>query len=154
MKRKWNWVDTVVVGLILLVVVAFINRDKFSSQSVAVDSNTKKIIITAEASELTEDMVADLEVGDQFFAQYQLQNAFITDFEIKPKQETTIGDDGKVKVYNSNEEITITVDIEAEVATSGPYMELGGQEIKVGLPIIVKTTEVEFPGEIKHIEVK
>ena len=33
-------------------------------------------------------------------------------------------------------------------------MDLGGQEIKVGLPIILKTTTVEFPGTIKYIEVK
>lgn len=154
MKRKWNWVDTLVAAIIILIVVTFINRNKIIGGSSSNSSNTVDIIITVEASELTEDMISDLEKGDQFYAQYSLQNAYISDFEIMPKQEITVGKDGKIRVYDSKDEISVNVEIEAKAVTSGPYMELGGQEIKVGVPIIVKTTEVEFPGEIKHIEVK
>lgn len=154
MKRKWNWIDSLVAVILVLIVVVFINRHKIRGGNLSASSNTVDIIITVEASELTEDMITDLEKGDQFYAQYSLQNAYISDFEIMPKQETTVGKDGKIKLYDSKDEISIIVEIEAKAVTSGPYMELGGQEIKVGVPIIVKTTEVEFPGEIKHIEVK
>lgn len=153
MKRKWNWVDTTIIVFILLAVVVFLNRGKLLNREVVSSSNTKNIIITAEASELTADMVTDLEIGDQIFSQNSLQKGYISDIKIRPKQESVVGRDGKIKVFDNPEEITITVEIEAEVATSGPYMDLGGQEIKVGLPIIVKTTEVEFLGDIKHIEV-
>lgn len=154
MKRKWNWVDSVVIALVLIVVVALLNRDKLFGGAEVVNSNKTELIITTEASGLREDMLTNLKVGDQIFSQYRLQNAFVKDIEIMPKQETTVGQDGKIKVFNSKDEITIRVDIEGEAATSGPYMELGGQQIKIGLPIIVKTTEVEFLGDIKHIEVK
>ena len=154
MKRKWNWIDSLVAVILVLIVVVFINRHKIRGGNLSASSNTVDIIITVEASELTEDMITDLEKGDQFYAQYRLQNAYITDFEIMPKQETTVGKDGKIRVYDSKDNINIAVEIEAKVVTSGPYMELGGQEIKAGVPIIVKTTEVEFPGVIKHIEVK
>lgn len=153
MKRKWNWIDTTIIVFILLAVVVFLNRGKLLNKDTISSSNTKSIIITAEASELTAEMVTDLEIGDQVFSQNSLQKGFIRDILIKPKQESVVGTDGEIKVYDNKEEITITVEIEAEVATSGPYMELGGQEVKVGLPIIVKTTEVEFLGDIKHIEV-
>ncbi|WFA09128.1 DUF4330 family protein [Tissierella sp. Yu-01] len=153
MKRKWNWIDTTIIVFILLAVVVFLNRGKLLNREVISSSNTKNIIITAEASELTADMVTNLEIGDQIFSQNSLQKGYISEIMIKPKQEIAVGTDGEIKVYDHKEEITITVEIEAEVATSGPYMELGGQEIKVGLPIIVKTTEVEFLGDIKHIEV-
>jgi hypothetical protein len=153
MKRKWNWIDTTIIVFILLAVVVFLNRGKLLNREVTSSSNTKNIIITAEASELTADMVTNLEIGDQIFSQNSLQKGYISEIMIKPKQEIAVGTDGEIKVYDHKEEITITVEIEAEVATSGPYMELGGQEIKVGLPIIVKTTEVEFLGDIKHIEV-
>ena len=82
------------------------------------------------------------------------RSVFIEEINIAPKEKTVVGEDGKIAIYEDVEEITVTVKIKAEVAYSGPYMDLGGQEIKVGLPIIMKTTTVEFPGMIKHIEVK
>ena len=155
MKEKWNWIDTTILIIIILLVVAFFNRGKIINKGKDIAaSGGKNIIITLEADELTEEMVSELKIGDQIFSQNNLQKAFVEEIEINPLLNTTVGDDGKVLTYEDEEEIMITVKIKAEVASSGPYMDLGGQEIKVGLPIIMKTTTVEFPGTIKHIEVK
>lgn len=155
MKRKWNWIDTTITILILLSVVVFLNRGKIINKSKdVVTAAGKNIIITVEASELTEEMITDLKVGDQIFSQNNLQKGFVEEISISPKVKSIVDEDGKITTYEDEEEITVTVKIKAEVASSGPYMDLGGQEIKVGLPIIMKTTTVEFPGTIKHIEVK
>lgn len=155
MKEKWNWVDTTILIVVILLIVAFFNRGKLINKGKDIaTSGGKNIIITLEADELTEKMVSELKIGDQIFSQNNLQKGFVEEIEINPLLHSFVGDDGKVSTYEDEEEILITVKIKAEVASSGPYMDLGGQEIKVGLPIIMKTTTVEFPGTIKHIEVK
>jgi len=154
-KKRWNWIDTTITIIIILAVVAFLNRGKIINKSKeVVTAGGKNIIITAEASELTKEMVTDLKVGDQMFSQNNLQKGFVEEIDINPKIQSVVGEDGKIVTYEDAEEITVTVKVKAEVASSGPYMDLGGQEIKVGLPIILKTTTVEFPGTIKYIEVK
>ncbi|MDU5080371.1 DUF4330 family protein [Tissierella carlieri] len=155
MKKKWNWIDTTITIVILLAVVVFLNRGKIIKKSKdVVTAGGKNIVITVEASELTEEMVTDLKIGDQLFSQNNLQKGFVEEINIDPKVKSIVGEDGKIATYEDAEEVTVTVKIKAEVASSGPYMDLGGQEIKVGLPIIMKTTTVEFPGTIKYIEVK
>lgn len=155
MKKRWNWIDTTITIIILLAVVVFLNRGKLIKKSKeVVTAGGKNIVITAEASELTEEMVTDLKVGDQIFSQNNLQKGFIEEINVNPKIQSVVGEDGKIATYEDTEEITVIVKVKAEVASSGPYMDLGGQEIKVGLPMILKTTTVEFPGTIKHIEVK
>ncbi|MGJ0845078.1 DUF4330 family protein [Tissierella praeacuta] len=155
MKKRWNCIDTTITIIIILAVVAFLNRGKIINKSKeVVTAGGKNIIITAEASELTKEMITDLKVGDQMFSQNNLQKGFVEEIDINPKIQSVVGEDGKIITYEDAEEITVTVKIKAEVASSGPYMDLGGQEIKVGLPIILKTTTVEFPGTIKYIEVK
>ncbi|MBU5313897.1 DUF4330 domain-containing protein [Tissierella carlieri] len=155
MKKKWNWIDTTITIIILLAVIVFLNRGKIIKKSKdVVTAGGKNIVITVEASELTEEMVTDLKIGDQLFSQNNLQKGFVEEINIDPKVKSIVGEDGKMATYEDAEEVTVTVKIKAEVASSGPYMDLGGQEIKVGLPMIMKTTTVEFPGTIKHIEVK
>lgn len=154
MKKKWNWIDTTIIIVVLLVIVVFLNRDKIINKGKdVVTSGGKNIVITLEANELTKEMVSELKVGDQIFSQNNLQKGFIEEISISPLVKSIVGDNGKVLTYEDADEITVTVKIKAEVASSGPYMDLGGQEIKVGLPMIMKTTTVEFPGTIKHIEV-
>lgn len=155
MKKKWNWIDTVIIVVVLIGVIVFFNRNKIINKGKDIaTSGGKNIVLTLEADELTEEMVTELEIGDQIFSQNNLQKGFVEEIEIHPLINSIVGDDGKILTYEDEEEITILVKIKAEVASSGPYMDLGGQEIKVGLPIIMKTTKVEFPGTIKHIEVK
>lgn len=155
MKKKWNWIDTMLILIVILVIVVFLNRNKIMNKGKdIVTLGGKNIVITLEANELTEEMVSELKVGDQIFSQNKLQKGFVEEINISPKINSIVGDNGKIITYEDEEEILITVKIKAEVASSGPYMDLGGQEIKVGLAIIMKTTTVEFPGTIKHIEVK
>lgn len=155
MKKRWNWIDTTIIVIILLVVIAFINKDKIiNTGKKVVTSNEKDILIVLETDELTRDMVSDLKVGDQILSQNSLQNGFVEEVTIEPSLKTVVGPDGKIKIYEDDEEIKATIVLKAKVAFSGPYMDLGGQEVKIGIPFIMKTTKVEFSSTIKHIEVK
>ncbi|NMB06779.1 MAG: DUF4330 family protein [Tissierellia bacterium] len=155
MKRKWNWVDTTIVIIIVLLTALFVNKDKIlGSRKKAAVSNQKDIVFIVEADGITQDMLTDLEIGDQIFSQNALQNAFVEEINIESLTRPVYKSDPKIKVYEDAEEIKASIKIKAKVAFSGPYMDLGGQEIKVGLPFIMKTTKVEFPSTIKYIEVK
>lgn len=152
MKKRWNWIDTTIVIVILLTVLVFLNRDKLveiiDRSSV---SNEKDIAFVVEGDGLTQEMITELEIGDQIFSEEQLQNARVTKIttEPLPGQSKKRLDD-----YEDAEEIKVIVEIDGTVAFSGPYMDLGGQQIKVGQPFIMKTTKVEFLSTIKYIEVK
>ncbi len=155
MKKKWNWIDMTILIIIVLLVVGFLNRDKIIKTGGKITpSNVKDVVITLEANELTGDMVTDLAVGDKIFSQYRLQNATVKEVTVEPLLKTEAGPDGKIRVYEDAEEVKVTVVIDGQVTFSGPYMQLGGQEVKVGNSFIMKTTKVEFPSTIKHIEVK
>ncbi len=152
MKRKWNWVDTLVIILIAAAILAFFNRDRLSNG--VAPSNRRSISFTVEAKKLPKDIITELSSGDQIFSQYKLQKAYITEIAVKPTEKTSVAPDGTLKVYEDTEEMILEATIEAEVLSSGPYLDLGGQEIKVGIPFILKTTDVEITSDIKHIEVK
>lgn len=152
MKRKWNWVDTLVVVLVAAAIIVFFNRDRVAGG--VVPTNRRSIIFTVEAKKLPRDLVTELKTGDQIFSQYKLQNAYITEINVKPTLKSFVDDDGTVMTYDDEEEVILEATIDAEVVSSGPYLDLGGQEVKVGLQFILKTMDVEVTSDIKHIEVK
>lgn len=154
MKRKWNWIDSTILILILIAIFGFINRDKILGGSSDNASNRKNILFTVAVEDLDESMITDLKVGDKIFSQNQLQKAEIREVTVLPRTKAYLRDDGSIIELEEAEGINIEVEIHAEVVTSGPYMDLGGQEVKAGLPFILKTTSVEYLGQIKDAEVK
>lgn len=154
MKRKWNWVDTLVIVLIAAAVLLFFNRGRILGSGAGVASNKRSITFTVEAKELNRDMVTELKPGDKIYSQYKLQNATITDVKVMPALNTTVAPDGSVIIFEDENEVFVEATIDAEVLASGPYLDLGGQEVKVGLSFILKTVDVEVVSDIKHIEVK
>ncbi len=153
MKRKWNWIDTAVVILVIAAALLFLNRERLIGGVTAGPSNTKDIVMTVEVDELKPEMVTDLKAGDQIFSQYRLQNATIREVETRPMEIKAVNGQGEVQVIESQDLVTLQAVIDAQVVTSGPYMDLGGQEVKVGLTFVLKTTEFEAMSDIKHIEV-
>ncbi|MDY0236062.1 MAG: DUF4330 domain-containing protein [Gudongella sp.] len=153
MKRKWNWIDTAIILVIVLAAVGFLNRDKILNRENNQVSNKREILITVEAEELNDDVITQLKIGDKIFSQYKLQDAEIVEFVVNPSWKTQVGPDGEIKYYEDEYERTLVALIKANAVSSGPYIDLGGQEIKVGLSFILKTTDFEALSEIKHIEV-
>lgn len=153
MKRKWNWIDTAVVILLIAAALLFLNRERLIGGAAAGPSNTRDIVMTVEVDELKPEMITDLKVGDQIFSQYRLQNATIRDFETRPMEIKAVNRMGEVQIVESQDLVTLEAVIDAQVVTSGPYMDLGGQEVKVGLTFVLKTTEFEAMGDIKGIGV-
>lgn len=152
MKKKWNWIDTTIIIVILLSVILFLNKDKLIRvKNKDSTSNERDIILVVEGDAVTEDMITDLEIGDQIFSQDKLQNAEVKKVTTEPLTRVSRK---RRDSYEDAEEVKAIIEIHGKVAFSGPYMDLGGQEIKVGLPFIMKTTKVEFPSTIKYIEVK
>ena len=77
MEKKWNWIDTVVVIVLIAAVVLFFNRGKLTGGITVGPSNTKNIVMTVEVDELKAEIATGLKEGDQIFSQNKLQNATI-----------------------------------------------------------------------------
>ncbi|MGM0396664.1 MAG: DUF4330 family protein [Bacillota bacterium] len=153
MKRKWNWIDTVIVVLLIAAAVLFLNRERLTGGISAGSSNTKDIVMTVEVDEFKPEMLTDLKEGDQIFSQYRLQNATIREINTRPMEMKSVNINGEAESYQSQDLVTLEAVIDAQVVTSGPYMDLGGQELKVGLEFVLKTTEFEAMSDIRYIEV-
>lgn len=153
MKRKWNILDTIVVILILILMGLIINKDRILSKAEDnAKSNQKHIVFVAEVKDLSPNDDSYMAQGDKIFSQYKIQDAEITNIEVTPHKEVYVNPQGIMQEYETNT-VDIQVKIEGNVATSGPYMDLGGQEIKEGLPFILKTTKAEYLSNIKHVEI-
>lgn len=153
MRRKWNWIDTGLVIMLIAAVVLFFNREKLAGSVTAGPSNTKNIVMTVEVDDLKPEIATALKEGDQIFSQYKLQNATVKEVNTRPKEMKAVNEKGEAVAYESDNLVTLEAVIDAEVLTGGPYMDLGGQEVKVGLQFVLKTTEFEVMSDIKHIEV-
>lgn len=99
MKRKWNWVDTTIVIVVVLLIGLFINRHKILNLGKKnVVSNQKEILFIVEADSITEDMLTELEVGDQIFSQNALQEAFIKDIKVESLDRPVYKSEPKLRV--------------------------------------------------------
>lgn len=153
MKNKWNWIDTTIVIIIILGIIVFMNRDRLS-ETIDEDGSTRENVrIFFEAKGLDEDILENLNIGDQYYYQNSLEEAFIEDYTVSPQMKNAVGSDGSVVEVELAERVNLQLVLSAEVEKTGPYMHLGAQELKVGLDFIMKTEDVELRGRIKHIEV-
>lgn len=153
MKNKWNWIDTSIVIILVLGIIVFMNRDKLR-QTVDEDGSTREDVrIIFEAKGLNEDVLENLNIGDQYYYQNSLEEAYVEDYLVSPQMKDAVGPDGQVREIELAERVNLQLELSAEVDKTGPYMSLGGQELKVGLDFIMKTENIELRGRIKHIEV-
>ena len=152
-KRKINYVDIIIILAVVIVLVAgymYLTKDNSGATSV---SNKVNVTYIAEADQVKNEVVQQLKVGDIIVANSIYQNAEITKVEILESY-TLDAVDGQIVKLPSAETVKVRVEISGEANKYGPYIELGGQEIKAGARYYIKTDIFEAYGSVvKLIEI-
>lgn len=153
MKKKFkvNIFDVLIILILALLVFLFVNRNNIKS---SIGKEAKKtVIITTEAKDnVTKDSIRDLKVGDKIFSQESFQDAEIISIDIEAKKNELVNTKGEIVLVDDSEFVNPIVKIKATVDYSGPYMSLGGQEIKAGVEMYVKTKDNAYLGYITNVE--
>ncbi|HZK49470.1 MAG TPA: DUF4330 domain-containing protein [Thermoleophilia bacterium] len=158
MKRFWtwfNWVDVLVVVLILVSAVAILERDRILGNvgsGTQVTSGEKAIVVTMRTASVPLSTTKGFGVGDPLLAGRDIGNARIVSVRYEPSKVYVLRD-GSVSRTASNDLCDLYVAFEVVANSSGPYLEWAGQELKVGLVYIMKTPRAEAVGRIVAIDV-
>ncbi len=155
-KRNWNILDVVILIMAILVIVMFLNRNQiFKKQEVTSSSNGKTTVyFEAEAFKLTQGSAGSFKIGDKITAQNKYQDGVIEKVELRNTVKTVVNPKGELIAFEDPLEKVLVIGIRAEANKLGPYIEIGGQALKVGGNYFIKTDNSEVYGKIKFIEVK
>ncbi len=153
MKRKFNIIDLLIVIAILAVLGGgywYMNRDQ---DATAIETGEQKITFVAEATKIYPDTVDKLQVGDKCVAEGQFQDGVITDVVIEDDA-TFAAKDGEIIKVTDTTMKRVVVTVEATVNRYGPYMDLGGQEIKAGKTYWIQTDQFKAYGSVLTVLVQ
>lgn len=149
-KRKFNYIDVLIICVVIVVLIAgymYLSKD---NKEVKVSSNQVEVTFVAEADPVLNDALQQLAVGDVLVANGVYQEATITSIEIKDSAVATAIDGQLVMVANpENKKMVVTISGKAN--KFGPYIDLGGQEIKAGSKYYIKTDMFEAYGMIVNV---
>ncbi len=143
--------------LIILIVVAtlFVGYTKFIKKTpetpTGTGSNKKEIYIVAEAYRQDANVVASIKEGDTLVAQNKYQPGKIDYVEIRDNDYVATDKEGNLIAAKDSIEKTIEVGITCQANVSGPYIDSGGQMIKVGSIYWIKTSKGQISGFVKEI---
>lgn len=151
---KINIIDLLICAVILSVIVFILGAKNNDEANVTVTpSNKKEIYIVAEAYNLNEEIAKSFIEGDKIVAQNRYQEGTIDQVTITEANYVGTTIDGDLVAQSSPLFKNIEVGISCTVNVNGPYMDIGGQEIKIGNSYWIKTDKAQVAGVIKEIGV-
>lgn len=149
MKKKFNIVDIIIIAVIVAIIAMITQRGKIKE---SISGDKKRVRFTCLVEELPKETFEDLKVGDELFAQYAIQPGKITKIETFSNNRQDFSEGITDEIYNPDN-LSAKVTCEAEVLYDGPYMQLGGQEVKAGIDYILKTETFAANSKIVFAEV-
>lgn len=141
--KKFNIVDIAIVLVVIVGVFLLFNQGTIKDR---VAKDTKKVRFVCLVEEMPDEIYDAIMVGDKLFAQYSTQPGEIKDIEIL--EEEALNNE-----INYEDKASARITCEAEVYYEGPYMQLGGQEVKAGIEYILKTEKFAVNSYITFVEV-
>lgn len=156
MKRKLNVID---YSLIIIVLVALVGGGLFifkklnkNSESSTIITGRQKVRLVCDAHSILPDIAEKMKVGDRLVAKKAFQKAEVVD--VRVEEDFEIGAvDGKIVRVPMPEARYVTVTIEGEANRYGPYLDLGGQGLKIGEFYWIKTSSANLFGSILSIDI-
>lgn len=155
MKRRLNIID---YSLILIVLVGLVGGGLFimkklnkNSESSTIITGKQRVRMVCDAHSILPDIAEKMKVGDKLVAKKAFQNAEVVDVKIEDDFEIGAMDGEIVKVMKPEAKYVI-VTIEGEANRYGPYLDLGGQALKIGEFYWIKTSSANLFGSILNIE--
>ena len=150
MKRKFNYIDGLIIVLILAVLVGgtwYLNKD---SDNGGIITRKTEVVYKAEAQNILSDAIEQIQVGDRLVAMGSFQDAEIIDIEYQEAY-TVEAVDGQLEKVPQAGLKNIVVTIKGKANQYGPYIDLGGQEIKAGSKYYIKTDVFEAYGNVVEV---
>lgn len=151
-KKKFNFVDILVLVAILGIIFIIFNKDKLlKSNNANIVTGKSHIIMKAKSPAVTMDVVNAFKIGDKAMAQGKILDGEIIDVEYVPSKLLEIKGD-KAAIVESDEFYDLYVTFDMNVNRYQGYMEIGNQEIKVGVEHYLSSENAVSYGEIVKIE--
>lgn len=151
--KKFNWVDIVIVLLIIATVIAILQRDKIFGEEGVVDVivGKRELIVIAKSPSVPMSVVKAFKVGDKMMAGGNLLTGEVVAVDAKPSKLFILQDDYiEQTTHEDYYDVYVTFKLIANSYAS--YMELGNQELKVGLQYYLKTQNAVSYGYIIGVE--
>lgn len=149
-KKRFNYIDILIILAVIFVIIIaawFLTRDKGER---LVSSGKVDITFIAEADSVPNEALDQIQIGDNVVASGRFQDAKIVDYEIYDSEEL-VAIDGELKMISDPERKKIVVTISGKANKYGPYIDLGGQEIKAGSKYYIKTDIFEVYGYVVKV---
>lgn len=151
MTKKLNWIDYVlIVGVLLVGIMAVFYLTQ--KDEVRIESNKTEITIYAEAMNILPEAVDLIKVGDKVVALGTYQDAVIEEVQVEDYVYMDAVN-GELKEFESATRKRVVVKITGMANKYGPYIDLGGQEIKAGSKYYIKTDHFEAYGNVMTVSV-
>lgn len=152
-KISFNWVDIMVLILIVAALVAVLQRDKIFGDKGVLDviQGKRQLIVTAKSPSVPQSVVDAFKVGDAPMAGGTLLDGEVIDVKSKPSVLFELKDGQIIKTTRPDYyDVYVTFKLTANSYAS--YMEQGGQELKVGVNYYIKTENAVSYGYIVGIK--
>lgn len=149
-KKRFNYVDILIILVVIAVIIVgawFLTRDKGSE---VISSGKVEVTFIAEADSVPLEALDQIKIGDHVVASGRFQDATIVDYEILDSQEI-VAIDGELKMISDPERRRVVVTISGKANKYGPYVDIGGQEIKAGSKYYIKTDVFEAYGYVVKV---
>lgn len=151
MKKKFNVIDGLLLVLVVVVAIGgffYLKKDDGQPSMIV---GKQKVIIVAEGYKVEPDICDSIQIGDVATAAGEYLDAKITDLLIEDDLSVEAVNGELVAVQNPTKK-HVVVTFEGMANRYGPYLDLGGQELKVGKTYYIKTDKMHIFGTL--IEVK
>lgn len=150
MKKKLNYIDGLIIVLVLAVIaggVWYLTKDDAES---GIITRKTEVVYKAEAKNLIDSTVEQIQVGDKLVAMGSVQDAEIIDIQYRDAYVVEAVDGQLVPIVQAGLK-DIVVTIKGKANQYGPYIDLGGQEIKAGSKYYIKTDVFEAYGNVVEV---
>lgn len=150
-----NIVDLIVLVLIIAVAGAVCFKMFSPKANAPVESKGDQYCyVTVLAQQVVPESAADLKVGDHLVANNEFTDAEIVSVSEAPAAQVNANAEGKSILSEHPLWKDLTVVVKEKIDPSSVILKVGGQEVRVNYPYILKTQTVECNSKIRGIEFK
>lgn len=149
-QRSMTKLFMFVVVIIIGVMGCFWLKDKVEARA---NTTKKDIYIVVQVNNLEPNVAEAIAEGDKVIGETGRQKDIIKDVNITDGDLIAVSKDGELVALKDPIKKNITMGIRCKANISGPYIEGDGQEIKIGLPYVICTENVQLTGAIMDIKI-
>lgn len=152
-KGRFNFVDVIIIGLILALVAAGSYKLFFVNKGLAAQNGVIEFKVLVEKVRIptVEGLKEGHTVRD---VQSNIVLGTVAGYEVSPYKQAVPTLDGRVVLADVPEQYTVLVTVRSPAIVTDNNITIGNKEIKTGAPISIKTNVVSTTGIVYGVTVK